>query len=208
MTSHFPLPRRYAQHGGIRYGFHGLSYESLVRRFGASLQARAVFAHLGDGSSLCAVHDGISIDTTMGMRSGDLEPGVPLHLMRTGHLDVETLETLVSRDSGLTGLSGGESQMQNLTARAQHGDADAALAVDAFTSAVRKTIGGYAALMGGIDLLVFTGGIGEHSAQVRERVYAELGFPVCARAKRMACPQTCLRFTPKTTRRSPCIAAR
>ena len=113
---------------------------------------------------------------TMGTRTGDLDPGVLLHLMRTEHLDVDALETLVNHDSGLAGLSGGESQMQNLTARAQQGDADAALAVDAFTSAVRKTIGGYAALMGGIDLLVFTGGIGEHSAQVRDRVCGELGF--------------------------------
>lgn len=185
-ASHFALPRRYAQQGVIRYGFHGLSYESLVRRLGVSLPARAVFAHLGNGSSLCAVRDGVSIDTTMGMtptggvpmgtRSGDLDPGVLLHLMRTEHLDADALETLVNHESGLAGLSGGESQMQNLTSRAQHGDVDAALAVDAFTSAVRKTIGGYAALMGGIDMLVFTGGIGEHSAEVRDAVCGELAF--------------------------------
>ncbi|QGZ66061.1 acetate/propionate family kinase [Paraburkholderia acidisoli] len=185
-ASHFALPRRYAQQGVIRYGFHGLSYESLVRRLGASLPARAVFAHLGNGSSLCAVQDGVSIDTTMGMtptggvpmgtRTGDLDPGVLLHLMRTEQLDADALETLVNHESGLAGLSGGESQMQTLTERAQRGDADAALAVEAFTSAVRKTVGAYAALMGGIDMLVFTGGIGEHSAEVRERVCGELGF--------------------------------
>lgn len=185
-ASHFALPRRYAQQGVIRYGFHGLSYESLVRRLGASLPARAVFAHLGNGSSLCAVRDGISIDTTMGMtptggvpmgtRTGDLDPGVLLHLMRTERLDADALETLVNHESGLAGLSGGESQMQNLAARAQRGDADAALAVEAFTSAVRKTVGAYAALMGGVDLLVFTGGIGEHSAQVRDAVCDGLGF--------------------------------
>jgi acetate kinase len=112
----------------------------------------------------------------MGTRCGDLDPGVLLYLMRTERLDAEALETLLNRHSGLAGYTDGESDMQALEKRAAAGDAQASLALDAFATAVRKTIGGYAALLGGIDLLVFTGGIGEHSAQIRERVCDGLGF--------------------------------
>ncbi|WP_118184618.1 acetate/propionate family kinase [Paraburkholderia phosphatilytica] len=185
-ASHLPLPKRYAEAGVIRYGFHGLSYESIVRRLGHPMPARAVFAHLGNGSSVCAVRDGLSVDTSMGMtptggvpmgtRSGDLDPGVLLHLMRTERLDADALETLLNHESGLAGYSGGESDMRALVKRAGAGDADAALAINAYTTAVRKTIGGYAALLGGIDLLVFTGGIGEHSLEVRRAVCDGLAF--------------------------------
>ncbi|ARP83109.1 acetate kinase [Bordetella genomosp. 8] len=185
-ATRLPLPARYAEAGVARYGFHGLSYESLVRRLGADLPSRAVFAHLGNGASLCAVQDGRSIDTTMGMtpaggipmgsRSGDLDPGVILYLMRTEQLDADSLETLINRESGLAGMAEGESDMQALLTRRAAGDAHAALAVDVFTTAVGKQIGAYAALMGGIDLLVFTGGIGEHSADIRRRIVAPLGF--------------------------------
>ncbi|CAE6874851.1 acetate/propionate family kinase [Paraburkholderia domus] len=180
------LPRRYAEAGVIRYGFHGLSYESLVTRLGADLPPRAVFAHLGNGASLCALQDGKSIDTSMGMtptggvpmgtRSGDLDPGVLLYLMRVEKLDADALETLLNRQSGLAGYADGESDMQALEKRAAAGDANALLALDAFATAVRKTIGAYAALLGGIDLLVFTGGIGEHSEEIRRRVCAGLAF--------------------------------
>jgi len=170
----------------IRYGFHGLSYESLVAQLGAALPPRAVFAHLGNGSSVCALRDGQSIDTSMGMtptggvpmgtRCGDLDPGVLLYLMRVEKLDADALETLLNRHSGLAGYADGESDMQALEQRAAAGDANASLALDAFAAAVRKTIGGYAALLGGIDLLVFTGGIGEHSAEIRKRICEGLGF--------------------------------
>jgi acetate kinase len=180
------LPRRYAEAGVIRYGFHGLSYESLVRRLGADLPARAVFAHLGNGSSVCALQDGRSIDTSMGLtptgglpmgtRCGDLDPGVLLYLMRVEKLDADALETLLNRQSGLAGYADGESDMQALEKRAAAGDAQASLALEVFACAVRKTIGGYAALLGGIDLLVFTGGIGEHSEAMRARVCDGLGF--------------------------------
>lgn len=180
------LPRRYVDAGVIRYGFHGLSYESLVTRLGADLPPRAVFAHLGNGSSLCALQDGKSVDTSMGLtptggvpmgtRSGDLDPGVLLYLMRVEHLDADALETLLNRQSGLAGYADGESDMQALEKRAAAGDANASLALEAFATAVRKTIGAYAALMGGIDLLVFTGGIGEHSAEIRRRVCDGLAF--------------------------------
>lgn len=180
------LPRRYVDAGVIRYGFHGLSYESLVRRLGADLPPRAVFAHLGNGSSLCALQDGISVDTSMGLtptggvpmgtRCGDLDPGVLLYLMRVEKLDADALETLLNRQSGLAGYADGESDMQTLEKRAAAGDANASLALDAFATAVRKTIGAYAALLGGIDLLVFTGGIGEHSEEIRKRVCEGLSF--------------------------------
>jgi acetate kinase len=180
------LPRRYVEAGVMRYGFHGLSYESLVTRLGADLPARAVFAHLGNGSSVCALRDGQSIDTSMGLtptggvpmgtRSGDLDPGVLLYLMRVEKLDAGALETLLNRESGLAGYADGESDMQALEKRAAAGDANASLAIDAFATAVRKTIGGYAALLGGIDLLVFTGGIGEHSQAIRRRVCDGLAF--------------------------------
>ncbi|MBU7438265.1 acetate/propionate family kinase [Paraburkholderia fungorum] len=180
------LPRRYLDAGVIRYGFHGLSYESLVTRLGADLPARAVFAHLGNGSSLCALQNGKSVDTSMGLtptggvpmgtRSGDLDPGVLLYLMRVEHLDADALETLLNRQSGLAGYADGESDMQALEKRAAAGDANASLALEAFATAVRKTIGAYAALLGGIDLLVFTGGIGEHSAEIRRRVCDGLAF--------------------------------
>ncbi|MFT4066581.1 acetate/propionate family kinase [Paraburkholderia sp.] len=180
------LPRRYAQAGVIRYGFHGLSYESLVRQLGAALPRRAVFAHLGNGSSVCALLDGQSVDTSMGLtptggipmgtRCGDLDPGVLLYLMRAEQLDADALETLLNRYGGLAGYSDGESDMQALEKRAAAGDARASLALDVFATAVRKTIGGYAALLGGIDLLVFTGGIGEHSAPVRRLVCEGLAF--------------------------------
>jgi len=185
-AAHLPLPSRYAEAGVMRYGFHGLSYESLVTRLGADLPARAVFAHLGNGSSVCALRDGRSIDTSMGLtptggvpmgtRSGDLDPGVLLYLMRVEKLDAGALETLLNRQSGLAGYADGESDMQALEKRAAAGDTNASLALDAFATAVRKTIGGYAALLGGIDLLVFTGGIGEHSQEIRKRVCDGLAF--------------------------------
>ncbi|MFM0339720.1 acetate/propionate family kinase [Paraburkholderia fungorum] len=185
-ASQLPLPRRYVDAGVIRYGFHGLSYESLMTRLGASLPPHAVFAHLGNGSSLCALRDGISVDTSMGMtptggvpmgtRSGDLDPGVLLYLMRVEKLNADALETLLNRQSGLAGFADGESDMQALEKRAAAGDADALLALDVFAIAVRKTIGAYAALLGGIDLLVFTGGIGEHSDEIRKRVCGGLSF--------------------------------
>jgi acetate kinase len=186
VASQLALPRRYAEAGVIHYGFHGLSYESLVRRLGKNMPARAVFAHLGNGSSVCALRDGRSVDTSMGLtptgglpmatRSGDLDPGVLLYMMRTEHVDADRLETLLNRESGLAGLAGGEGDMEALEKRSAAGDQDAELAIDAFATAVRKYVGAYAALLGEIDLLVFAGGIGEHSAEVRRRVCSGLEF--------------------------------
>jgi acetate kinase len=177
VASHLPLPQRYFDEGIRRYGFHGISYESLVHHFGAKLPERAIFAHLGNGSSLCALRNGKSIDTTMGLtptggipmgtRSGDLDPGVIVYLLRNEKLDAGKLETLLNRQCGLFALSSGESDVKTLEERVQSGDANARLALDIFALAVRKAIGAYMALLGGVDLLVFTGGIGEHSTRIR-----------------------------------------
>lgn len=177
VASHLPIPQRYFDAGVQRYGFHGLSYESLVHHFGARLPSRAIFAHLGNGASLCAVRDGVSIDTTMsftptggipmGTRSGDLDPGVLIYMMRNEGSDADTLEDVINHRGGLFALSSGESDVKALEERACANDAHAILALDAFAVAVRKVIGGYIALLGGVDLLVFTGGIGEHSERIR-----------------------------------------
>ena len=177
------LPKHYATEGVVRYGFHGLSYESIVSSLGQDLPARLVVAHLGSGASVCAIRDGRSIDTTMGLtptggipmatRTGDLDPGVLVYLMRTGSLDADALEHLINYESGLKGVSDSNDDMQALAAR---DDPDATLAVDMFCTAVRKAIGAYAALMGGVDLVVFTGGIGEHAGSLRERISSGLEF--------------------------------
>jgi len=186
---HFPLPQRLYDLGIERYGFHGLSYESIVTRLIQSqdgIPTRVVCAHLGSGASLVALRNGKSIDTSMGMtpvggipmatRSGDFDPGVVLFLMRTEQLNADQLESLLNRDSGLGALSGGESDMRLLEECAANGDPKAKLAIAVFAHAVRKMIGAYAAELGGLDLLVFTGGIGEHSAAVRDWICDGLDF--------------------------------
>jgi acetate kinase len=180
VASHFALPDRYFAAGIRRYGFHGISYESLVHHFGAALPQRAIFAHLGNGSSLCALRNGVSIDTTMGLtptggipmgtRSGDLDPGILVYLFRNEKLDADKLEGLLNHQSGLAGLSGGESDVKALEERARNNDPKARLALDVFAISVRKAIGAYMALLGGADLLVFTGGIGEHSETIRSAI--------------------------------------
>jgi acetate kinase len=186
VASHLPLPQRYYDAGIRRYGFHGLSYESLVHHFGDRLPKRAIFAHLGNGASLCALRDGISIDTTMGLtptggipmgtRSGDLDPGVFLYLLRTGKLDPDELEDLLNHQSGLFGLSSGEGDVKTLEERVRGEDKPADLALSVFAISVRKAIGAYVALLGGVDLLVFTGGIGEHSDHIRSTASNDLEF--------------------------------
>jgi len=174
-----PLPDALWDAGVRRYGFHGLSYEYLVARVGASALGRAVLAHLGNGASLAAVRDGEPIDTTMGFtptggvvmgtRSGDLDPGVLVYLMREHGNDADALEQLVDRASGLLALSGRTSDMRELLAE-RASDPRAALAVEVFCYRVRLQIGAYAAALGGLDTLVFTGGIGEHAAIARAEI--------------------------------------
>ncbi len=184
VATHFPLPQRLFDLGIQRYGFHGLSYESLVHQLGSDLPQRAIFAHLGNGASLCALRNGISIDTTMGLtptggipmgtRSGDLDPGVLIYLMRNEKLDADALEAMLNHESGLLGLSSGESDVKALEVRTRGNDPHAALALNIFAVSVRKMIGAYTALLGGVDLLVFAGGIGEHSDYVRSAATAGL----------------------------------
>lgn len=172
-----PLPADLREGGIERYGFHGLSYESIVRQLGDALPSRTVIAHLGNGASLCAVLDGKSVDTTMGLtptggivmgtRPGDLDPGVLLYLMRERGYDAARLEKLVDRESGLKGLSGGTSDMRRL----HEMDNEASrLAQDVFVHVARKQIASMVASLGGIDLLVFTGGIGENDAVTRAAI--------------------------------------
>jgi acetate kinase len=180
----YALPEEIRAQGVQRYGFHGLSYESIVFRLGEKIPSRVVCAHLGSGASLAALRDGKSVDTSMGMtptggipmatRTGDLDPGIAVFLLRTG-VKADEFETIVNRKSGLAAIAG-DSDMRALQERMEKGDKAATLAIDIFAGAVRKFIGAYAAELGGLDLLVFTGGIGEHSAIVRGRVCAGLEF--------------------------------
>jgi acetate kinase len=187
VTRRFPLPERIAQAGIRRYGFHGLSYEYIVSA--ATLPRRTVIAHLGNGSSMVALVDGRPVDTTMGLtpmgglmmgtRPGDLDPGVLLFLLRSGQ-PVDGLDSLLERESGLLGVSGETSDMRALL-EARATDARAALAVEMFCYHARKSIGALAAVLGGLDALVFTGGIGENAPAVREEIcsgLAHLGIPV------------------------------
>jgi len=179
LAQRLPLPDALAEAGVRRYGFHGLSYEYVVGAVGATELGRGVIAHLGNGASMVAVRDGRSVDTTMGFtpagglvmstRSGDLDPGVPLYLLREQGYDADRLERLVDRESGLVALSGGTSDMRTLVERRAR-DARAAFAVDAFCYHARQHVGVLAATLGGIDTLVFTGGIGEKAASIRAQI--------------------------------------
>ncbi len=170
-----PLPDRFVDAGVRRYGFHGLSYEYVMSVLGGAAPRRLVIAHLGNGASLVAVRDGRAIDTTMGLtptggvpmgtRTGDLDPGVLLYLGRTMGLSVDELQRIVNYESGLLAIAG-TSDMKALVARSAF-DARAHLAVEIFAYAVRKAIASMAAALCGVDLVVFTGGIGEHSPAVR-----------------------------------------
>ena len=186
VASRFALPTELYAEGVRRYGFHGLSYESIVYQLGDALGKRTVIAHLGNGASLAAVCDGKSVDTSMGLtptggipmstRAGDLDPGVLLYLQRTKGMDSDALEKLLNQRSGLLALSDGKADMRDLEKAAVGGDEKAQLAIDIFCVAIRKMIAAYAAVLGGLDMLVFAGGIGEHSARVRAAVCDGLGF--------------------------------
>jgi acetate kinase len=173
-----------------RYGFHGLSYAFLLGELeqaagAATARGRVVLAHLGNGASLAAVLGGRCVDTSMGLtpagglvmssRSGDLDPGVVAYLARARSLSVDQVDRLLTHESGLCGISGGSADMQDLLAR-EASDARARLAVDVFCYQTRKWIGAFAAALGGVETLVFSGGIGEHAPAVRSRICGELSF--------------------------------
>jgi acetate kinase len=185
----YALPRELGDAGIVRYGFHGLSYESIMHQLRAVDRAaaagRVIVAHLGNGASMAAVRDGRGVDTTMGFtpsgglvmgtRSGDLDPGVPLYLLQARGLDAAGLSALVNRQAGLLGASGLSADMRDLLDKEQD-DPRAAEAVALFCYQARKFLGALAAALGGLDTLVFTGGIGEHAAPVRARICAGLDF--------------------------------
>jgi acetate kinase len=183
LARRLPLPRRLWDAGVRRYGCHGLSYEYVVGALGAAARGRLVIAHLGNGASMAAVRDGMPVDTTMGLtptgglvmatRSGDLDPGVLLHLMRAHGYDAPALERLVDLESGMLGISELSSDMATLLA-ARATDPRAADAVALFCASARRHVGALAAALGGLDGLVFTGGIGEHAAPVRAEICAGL----------------------------------
>jgi acetate kinase len=185
----YALPRRLAQEGIIRYGFHGLSYEYVVgelRRVDpAAYEGRVVVAHLGNGASMAAVRGGFGVDTTMGFtptgglvmgtRSGDLDPNVPLFLLEERDLTPTEVSDLLNKRAGVLGVSGTSADMRDLLEREAY-DGHAAEAVALFCYQAKKFLGGLAAALGGLDALVFTGGIGEHAAPMRERVCEGLEF--------------------------------
>ena len=185
-----PIPRRYEAQGVRRYGFHGLSYQFLMAelaRLGdpAATKGRVILAHLGSGASLAAVRDGKSIDTSMSFtptaglpmstRSGDLDPGLAWYLARTENMTAKQFHHMVNHESGLLGVSETSADMQDLLAR-EADDVRAAEAVALFCYRVKKQIGAHAAALGGIDTLVFAGGIGENAPAVRARIGEGLGF--------------------------------
>lgn len=185
-----PLPRRFEARGVQRYGFHGLSYAYLTEelaRLGdpAATQGRVILAHLGNGASLAAVHAGRSLDTSMGFtptaglvmstRSGDLDPGLAPYLARTEQLTTQQFYAMVNHESGLLGVSETSSDMRDLCA-SEATDVRAAEAVALFCYQAKKWIGAFAAVLGGLDTLVFAGGIGENSPLIRARICEGLGF--------------------------------
>ena len=185
-----PIPRRYEAQGVRRYGFHGLSYEFLMNELAVldgieAAQGRIILAHLGSGTSLSAVHRGRSIDTSMSFtptsgvpmstRSGDLDPGLILYLARSEKMTARQLNEMVNFQSGLLGVSETSSDMRDLL-DCETEDVRAAEAVAMFCYHVKKSIGAFAAALGGLDTLIFAGGIGENSPIVRSRICAGLEF--------------------------------
>jgi acetate kinase len=183
VAARLPLPRSLWNEGVRKYGFHGLSYEYIVSQLPASPDDRVVVAHLGNGASLAAIQNGRSIDTTMGLtptggilmgtRSGDMDPGVMLYLMNEKGYDSQRLEQLLNNRAGMLAISEITSDMQDLL---DADDVRADLAVHMFAYAVRKAIAAMAGSLGGIDTLVFTGGIGEHAPAVRDLICRPLDF--------------------------------
>lgn len=185
-----PIPRRFDAMGIQRYGFHGLSYTYLMQNLAEVTgpqvaRGRVILAHLGNGASLAAVRGGHSMDTSMGFtptggvpmgtRSGELDPGVAWYMMQSENLSAEQFKYLTNHESGLLGVSEISSDMRDLISHATH-DVRAAEAVDLFCYQVKKCIGAYAAVMNGLDTLVFTGGIGENMPTVRARICRGLDY--------------------------------
>ncbi|HEV2214909.1 MAG TPA: acetate kinase, partial [Terracidiphilus sp.] len=188
---HLPIPGEYTRMGVRRYGYHGISYESIVHQLGAEIPARLVVAHLGNGASITAIRDGKCIDTSMGLtptggiisgtRTGDIDPGVLLFALR--RIAAETpnaadaadkLEAFAGKQAGLLGASGLTNDMRGLREAIAAGDANARLAVTLFTRTIAKWVGSFVVSLGGLDMLVFTGGIGVNDVDARVEICARL----------------------------------
>ncbi len=182
-ASTYALPPEYAERGVRRYGFHGLSCESIVRQLKreAEIPQRMVIAHLGSGCSVTALFDGRSVDTTMGLtptggvvmgtRPGDLDPGLVLYLLRQQNGDrIAEVETLLNHASGIAAVSGMDNDVKAMREASASGNARATLALEIFTRSVTKAIGGFCWLLGGLDVIVFAGGIGEHDPKTRAEI--------------------------------------
>jgi acetate kinase len=187
----YPGPYEWFENGIRRYGFHGINHQYCAKRAAQMLKADAkalkiVSCHLGNGCSITAIHEGRSIDTTMGFtpldglmmgtRSGSVDPGILTYLMRRDHLDAEELDNVLNHESGLLGISGTSSDMRDILTCVRQGHKRAKLAFDIYVHRVRAAIGSMAAVLGGIDVLVFTAGVGENSPEVRAAACHGLQF--------------------------------
>lgn len=187
----YAIPDHWMKLGIRRYGFHGTSYHYIRDHVAQTLNMpidtlKIICCHLGSGASICAIKNGVSVDTSMGMtalegvamgtRSGDLDPGVFAFLARQTKMTPDEIEMSLYKDSGLAALSGGSHDMRDLEQRVSSDDPKALLAIQVFTYRIRKYIGSYMAAMGGVDVLVFTGGIGENSALCRDYICQDLAF--------------------------------
>lgn len=185
----YPGPYEWFEQGIVRYGFHGINHEYCSRRVEQLVghtPLKVISCHLGNGCSLAAICDGKSVDTTMGFtpleglmmgtRSGSVDPGILTYLMRETNVSGEQLDEMLNKKSGLLGISGVSSDMREVLAAAKEGNERAQLAFDMFVHRLQREVGSMAAALGGLDVLVFTAGIGENSAETRSAMCAKLGF--------------------------------
>lgn len=187
----YAVPESWRKAGVRRYGFHGTSHKYIMERVALELKKpatdlRIISCHLGNGASICAIEHGISVDTSMGMtpleglvmgtRCGDVDPGIFVYLKHTLGLTVEQVESALYKESGLAALSGFGNDLRDIEKQAVAGNAKAKLALEVYAYRVKKYIGAYAAAMGGVDVLSFTGGVGENSADMRKRICTGLEF--------------------------------
>lgn len=194
VAAHYAIPHKLAlRHGLRRYGFHGIAHASVSRRLLNILEradtpdgTRLISCHLGNGASVCAIQDGRSVDTSMGLtpmeglmmgtRCGDIDPGLVLHLSRGLGMNASRVNDLLNHDSGLKGVSNLSHDMRELETASANGHTDAEFALEMFAYRIQKYIGAYAAALGGVDAISWSGGIGQHSAAMRSRILSRLEF--------------------------------
>jgi acetate kinase len=192
VVTHMPIPEEYSAMGVRRYGYHGISYESIIYQLQPNIPAKLIVAHLGNGASITAIRNGECLDTSMGLtptggiisgtRTGDIDPGILLFILRkiaetaeSASAAADQLEVVASKRAGLLGVSGLSNDMRDLREAIKQGNTQARLAVDKFTWTIAKWIGSYVAELGGLDMLIFTGGIGENDIDSRAEICGGLG---------------------------------